>query len=291
MRCFRLDRTVCSRFNLIVRLPIFLLLANFIFPIALHAGAWTINARQGQLITTFSYFNTSRTYDNSGTVGRFPDNGSFRQININPYLEYGLTSRYTLVLNAQIPILDYGNSYGNMKSAGLGDLEIGIRRRLNALEAPLALSGQLTVMLPLYSASRNPAPGNHQEDIEARFMVGHGSTILKQHAFWDAQVAYRTRLGAPADQIRVDLTAGINLGSRLMAMGQLFNIHSMRNGQPLDAITNPNAQSDFDLHKYQLSLVLNATQMTRIQLGWNNTFSGRNTGCGQTLILALWKDF
>ena len=104
-------------------------------------------------------------------------------------------------------------------------------------------------------------------------------------------MAYRTRFGAPADQIRVDLTAGINLGARFMVMGQLFNIHSMRNGQPLDVITNPNAQSDFDLHKYQLSLVLNATPKTRIQLGWNNTFSGRNTGRGQTAILALWRDF
>lgn len=280
-----------ERISRMVQLAILLLLAGAMFPNALHAGAWTQDAHHGQLITTFSLFQTSRAFDGAGSVRRFGDGGSFRQLTLNPYLEYGLTSRYTIVLNAQVPFLNYSNRYGAQSSAGFGDIEVAVRRRLNAPESLWILSGQLTVMFPSYSATRNPAPGNHQEDIETRFMIGRGATLLHRHAFWDAQVAYRSRFGAPADQFRSDLTAGIDITPHIMAMGQFFNTQSLRNGQPLNTITNPNAQSDYDLHKCQLSLVIALAHKTRIQAGWNNTLSGRNTGRGQTAILALWKDF
>jgi protein XagA len=277
--------------NRIVRSVILVWFAATVFPIALHAGAWTQDARHGQLITTFSFFQTSRAYDDSGSVKRFGDDGSFRQFTINPYLEYGLSSRYTLILNAQVPFLRYSNSYGAQSSAGFGDFEFAVRRRLNAPESPWTISSQLTVMFPAYSATRNPAPGNHQEDIEARFMIGHGSTLFQRHVFWDAQAAYRGRFGAPADQFRTDLTVGIDITPHLMAMGQFLNSQSLRNGQSIETITNPNAQSDYDLHKCQLSLVIALPHKTRIQAGWNSTLSGRNTGRGQTAIIALWKSF
>jgi hypothetical protein len=291
MRYNRLVPASVRRLPGIIQRVLSLLLGGAIFPAALHAGAWTQDAGHGQLITTLSLFQTSRAFDDTGSVRKFADGGSFQQLTINPYLEYGLTSRYTLVLNTQVPFLDYSNLYGAQKSAGLGDVEIAIRRRLSAPEAQWVVSGQLTVMFPAYSATRNPAPGNHQEDIETRIMVGRGATVLQRHAFWDAQVAYRARLGAPADQARLDLTAGINITAHLMAMGQFFGIQSLRNGQPLDTITNPNAQSDFDLRKGQLSLVMAMPHKTRIQAGWSDTLAGRNTGRGQTAILALWKDF
>jgi hypothetical protein len=243
------------------------------------------------VITTFSLFQTSRTFDANGAVQRFANGGSFQMLTLNPYLEYGLTSRYTLVVNTQVPFLDYRDSYGNQRSAGFGDTEVAVRRRLIASDSPWVLSGQLTVMFPMYSARRDPAPGNHQEDVEIRFLAGRGQKLWRRHTFWDGEVAYRSRFGAPADQVRADLTAGIDITPRVMAMGQLFNSISMRNGQPLDTITNPNAQSDFDLHKGQVSLVTAVRRGTRIQVGWNDTLSGRNTGRGQTALIALWKDF
>jgi hypothetical protein len=146
-------------------------------------------------------------------------------------------------------------------------------------------------MFPGYAANENPAPGNHQEDLEGRLMVGRGSNVGKRHMFWDAEGAYRFRSGAPADQVRSDVTVGIELTRKLMVMGQFFGIKGMRNGQPITANSNPNAQSDFDLYKYQPSLVLSVRRGTRVQAGWSNAFSGRNTGNGTTVILAVWKSF
>jgi hypothetical protein len=268
-----------------------LILFGVLFPAGLHAGAWTQEPHHGQLILTFSYLQTSRAYDETGTVKKFEDEGSFRQIILNPYLEYGLSARNTLVFNVQTDFLSFQNTYGSQSSAGLGDVEVSIKRRLNAPESPWVMSGQLTVMFPAYSADRIPAPGNHQEDIETRFMLGHGANLGNRHAFWDIQAAYRARFGAPADQFRSDLTAGVDITRNVMAMGQFFNTWSLRNGTPLDQITNPNAQSDFDVHKCEVSLVFTAPHRTRIQAGWTGTLAGRNVGRGQTLMLSLWKDF
>jgi hypothetical protein len=65
----------------------------------------------------------------------------------------------------------------------------------------------------------------------------------------------------------------------------------LRNGQPLTANANPNAQSDFDLYKAQASLVLRVRRNTRIQLGWGHTLAGCNTGNGGGFILGMWQSF
>ena len=256
----------------------------------LYAGAWNQEAGHGQIIFTSSFLQTSSGFDSSGASYRFGYNGQFRQLAFNPYLEYGLTRRYTLVVNVNAPLLRYSNQYRATSSAGLGDIEVGIRRRLISLESPWAISGQITTQFPAYSATRNPAPGNHQEDVEARLLIGRGATWAQHHVFWDAEAAYRYRSGPPADQFRTDLTGGLNLTPRFMAMGQMFVIKSLRNGDPFTT-TNPNAQSDFDLYKAQLSLVTTLGHGTRLQVGWNDAFAGRNTGGGHTAILGLWKSF
>ncbi len=269
----------------------FFYFAGLLLPSGLYAGAWPQDSHHGQIILTYSFMQTSKAYDEGGAIQKFGDDGEFRQIVLNPYLEYGLSERNTLSINAQTSFLRYQNNYGSQSSSGFGDVEFAVRHRFNAPESPWVLSGQFTVMFPAYSAHRNPAPGNHQEDLETRLMVGHGSTWAKHHIFWDAQAAYRSRFGAPADQIRSDWTAGIDLHKNVMAMAQIFNTWSMHNGTPMDEITNPNAQSDYNVHKAQISMVFTTPHRTRIQAGWTGVLKGRNVGGGQTFILAFWKSF
>jgi len=254
------------------------------------AGAWNESAGHGQIIFTSSFLQTSSAFDDSGTSRRFGYNGQFRQVVFNPYVEYGLTRKYTLVFSANAPLLRYSNQYGAASSAGLGDIEVGVRRRLNSSESPWALSAQITAQFPAYSSKQDPAPGNHQEDLEARLLVGRGATWGQHHVFGDVEAGYRYRSGAPADQFRADVTTGLDLTPRVMAMGQVFAIKGLRNGDSF-SISNPNAQSDFDLYKTQFSLVTRVGRSMRIQLGCNDAFAGRNTGGGYGPFVGVWKTF
>jgi len=262
-----------------------------LLPHSLQAGAWTQPARHGQIILTSSLFRTATEFDQFGDPVLFRDAGRFGHFTLNPYVEYGLTSRNTLVANVSAPWLNYSNRYGKQTSAGLGDIEVALKRRINSPESRWAFSGQFTVAFPAYSPTRTPAPGNHQVDLEGRVMAGRGLTLMHHHAFYDLEAAYRYRNSAPADQVRAEATVGMDATHWLMLMGQFFAIKGLRNGDPITITSNPNAQSDFDLYKYQPSMVLSLGHGTRLQLGWNSAFSGRNTGSGHAAVLSVWKSF
>jgi hypothetical protein len=254
-----------------------------------YAGAWTQDAGHGQIIVSASYFETSHVFSSNGQIEPFGYGGRFQQIQINPYLEYGLTSRNTLVVNFWAQHLHYADQYHDLNSIGMGDVEVALKRRLNSPDSPLVVSGQVLMLFPAYSATTTPAPGNHQEDFEGRALVGR--RIPWRNAYWDAEAAYRFRNGAPADEFRAEGAVGFNAFARTQFIGQFYAIKSMQNGEPLTLNGNPNAQSDFDLYKSEISLVFRVHPRTRIQAGWVDAFSGRNTGHGSAAVVALWRSF
>ncbi len=259
--------------------------------ITAQGGAWNDPPGHGQLIMTATLFRAWDQYGSNGTRTPFGYAGRFRQIQFEDYLEIGLPKKLTLVLNLPISNLRYHDEFNLQQSGGLGDLELGVRRRLNGTGSPWALSGQFTVTAPLYSATKEPAPGNHQEDVEGRLLVGRGSAWGERRWFWDGEAAYRYRAGAPADELRGDFTAGVDVSRRFLLMGQFFSIKGLRNGEPVTANSNPNAQSDFDLYKAQGSVVARVKGRSRFQLGWGHTLAGRNTGRGGTYVVGFWESF
>lgn len=257
----------------------------------LHAGAWTQQPGHGQIILTSSFYRTSTSFDSTGKPQSFDYRGDFRQLITSAYIEIGLTKRDSVTLNEPGEFLDFSNQYGKLTGASLGDIEVAWKHRLNSLKSQWVVSSQALVMFPGYAETESPAPGNHQEDIEGRLLIGRGGSIAKQHVFFDVEAAYRYRNGPPADQFRSDGAAGIEFGHRLMLLGQVFAIKGLQNGQPFTVNSNPNAQSDFDLYKVQPSVVLTLFRGVRLQGGWNDAFAGRNTGNGQSVILGVWTTF
>lgn len=275
-----------------LRFPALIAFACASAPFA-FASPWAQPAGHGQVIFSVDYFQTSRQFDQFGYVSTFNSNGYFRQFQLNPYLEYGITSKTTLVLNTFIPFLAFRNDFGRVTSAGWGDTEIGVRHRLTSLDSPWVFSVQGTVLFPAYSGNRNPPPGNRNIDLETRLLLGHSYQFsrIKRTVYWGIEMAYRYRNGPPGDEVRLDTTVGFDLLRRLTFMQQFYGIKGLRNGAAAGTITNPNAQSDFDLYKFQSSLVLRLNKRTRLQAGCLDNFAGRNTGRGLTAVTALWLDF
>jgi protein XagA len=267
-------------------------LAAVLVPEALHAGAWTQLPGHGQLIVNLSYTKIAHEFDAARKVKPFDYGGEFRKLEINPYFEYGLTPRTTITVNAFLPADRFSNRYGSASSFGLGDVEAGVRRRLNPAEARTAVSAQATLKVPAYSDERNPAPGNHQVDAEAGLVVGRGADWGRHHTFVNLAAAYRFRAGAPADEVRTEASWGFDLTRHFSLLVQTMGITGLRNDAPNSVtFTNPNVRSDFDLYKGQVSLIARASKTTQVQLGWIDAFAGRNTGHGQTFLLAIWRSF
>ena len=255
------------------------------------AGSWPESRGHAQIIYTVSWFQSAYGYGPKGEVSRYGSNGLFTQFQMMPYLDVGITDRTSLTLNPTLTHLSYHDKFNSNSSGGFGDVEISVRHELTKRESGWLLAGQGTWKFPGYSSSLNPAPGNHQNDFEGRFLVGRSGQCVGKRAFADLEAGYRYRAGAPADQVRTDATGGIAVLPRLTLMAQFFGITSMRNGSAVRPNSNPNAQSDFDLYKGQASAVIKVTRANSVQLGWVNTFAGRNTGKGSTIVIALWRSF
>lgn len=256
-----------------------------------EAGTWPESRGHAQIIYSASWFQSTSEYGAKGQTSPYGAKGLFTQTQVMPYMEVGLTSKTTLSLNPCLSHLRYQDSYSQSSGGGFGDVEISVRHELATTESKWLVAGQGTWKFPAYSLTRNPAPGNHQQDFEGRFLAGRGAELGQRHVFLDMEVAYRYRAGAPADQVRTDATAGIDIFPRMTWMAQFFGITGMRNGSPVRPNSNPNAQSDFDLYKGQASVLIQVTRMNRVQLGWGNTIAGRNTGKGSTFVIGLWRSF
>jgi hypothetical protein len=260
-------------------------------PPRLCGDAWVQPAGHGQVIVNLSHMNISEGFDESGKARPFGDSGKFRKLELNPYFEFGLSTRTTLVVNMFLPALKYSNRYGVHNSFGLGNVETGVRRRLNSPDSRTAVSAQVTIQFPAYTVARDPLPGNHQLDVEGRLLVGQGFEVGRRHSFVSGAAAHRYRNGPPADQFRSDAAWGLDIHRRLMVLAQYSGITGLRNGSPITVTTNPNLQSDFDLYKGQVSLVARVGRRTRVQFGWVDVFAGRNTGRGNSVQAAIWKEF
>jgi hypothetical protein len=273
-------------------------LLSFAVPVALlmlqtdaKAGTWPESDGHALMIYSVSWFQSRSGYGPTGQVSRYGANGLFNQILVTPYIDLGITRRTSVSFNPALSHLVSKDAFNSQSGGGFGDVELSVRHQFATLESGWLLSGQGTWMFPAYSLARNPAPGNHEQDFEGRLLAGRGGAVWGKPAFVDLQAGYRYRSGAPADQVRADGTVGFTVIPKLTVMGQFFGIKGMRNGSPVRPNSNPNAQSDFDLYKGQGSVLIRATSLTTVQLGWGNTIAGRNTGKGSTIVLALWRSF
>jgi hypothetical protein len=262
-------------------------LSQALTPVA-QAAAWPRPQGTGQVFFNFSGYQAGGTFDAQGHRKNFLYDGGFRKIEFNPYIEYGLSSRVTLVGSFFVNSLKFSDQYNTFQSSGSGDSEVGLRMRLNRAEGGIAWSVQGSVKVPTFDRDRRPAPGNHQTDYEGRILAGR--SFLMRY-FWNVEAGYRVRTSYPADQIRLDGTVGATWGRRWMGLAQVFGITSVGRAGTLPALNNPNIAPKFDLYKTQLSVVYRLNQKTRVQVGWTGDVYGRQVGAGNAVLLSLWREF
>jgi len=256
-----------------------------------HAGAWTLPKGSGQVIVTNLYYWAHDQFSKAGNRHGFSDDGEFTKYEFNPYIEYGLRDDLTLVLNTFVRRVAFSNDFSTDTNFGFADPELALRYRLSSPDSPTVWAAQVGLKFPVAVPDGNPPLGNAQTDVEARLLVGRGFSIFGRWAYWDVEVAYRFRDGAPADEIKLDLTLGVSLTDRWLVIGQFFGTHGLRNGSDIEIPDNPTIDPNYDLYKAQLSVVYTLTQSWRLQLGYQRDLAGRNTGAGQAALLGVWYRF
>ncbi len=260
----------------------------YIFSINLYAAANIPTEGNGQLFLTLGQYQAKSQFFENKKSSEFTSNGKFTKNELSYYLLYSLRNNWALFATGSvINNLKFSNDSSSIDFTGSGDHALGARYLLKKdYESAIAL--QALVSVPLYSDTANPGPGNGQNDIEIRYL--HDLYQIMAIDFISLEAAYRHRLEAPADQIRLDVTGGKSINSFLL-MGHIFYTQSLKNDKGININVNPYVSQDYDLLKIGPSVAWRFKQTDSLQLGLLKEVYGRNTGDGHYIYLSWWKDY
>lgn len=243
------------------------------------AGAWTQHKGEGLVIVTLAHSQADQRFD---AVGELQDQPEFRKTELRTYLEYGLTDWATLVAQPEWRTKEIGEGPGEQVS-GFGRADLGVRVRLWQRESWVG-SVQASVRAPGGGDPLAPANGGDTEwELDGRLLLGRGGTVLGRNAFTDMQLGYRHRFGDPADELRLDMTLGVDITPKILAIAQSFNTVSV--GVPRGGFLSTREQ------KLSASIVYRIDEVWSVQAGGIIAPVGSNALNERGGFVSLWRKF
>ncbi len=261
---------------------------TFLYSYHAYAAAWNRPVGEWQAVNTYFYYSTDEAFAQDGSR---IDQGEFTKHENILYAEYGYTEDITLGGTVSLQYLkqDLGPGNGTRDVWGVGDTEWFVRYQFWQSK-DIVMSFQPLLKLPPANQPNDQLDiGTNQTDIEARWLLGHTYEAWDNYHFNNLEVAYRKRFSSPADELRIDMTAGIRPYEDWMVMAQLFSTFAVNGDNDTDLrLVNSN---DFDLVKAQLSIVKPIDDALSLQFGLFEHVDGNNTGAGGGFLLSLWAHF
>ncbi|HEY1736726.1 MAG TPA: hypothetical protein VGG12_08770 [Methylovirgula sp.] len=250
--------------------------ASFAFPA--HAGAFLEPAGQGEIITSASFSDSTRFFDNNGKLIPIPE---YQRFDLGSYIEYGASDRVTLVLqpNADIAHQDIFQPVQPFAAT----MDFGARFGL-ANFGSTVISVQALAHLPLTSTStasalfdQDRAPG-----FDARLMLGQGFQLGAMPGFLDMAVSHTWLGDGLPDEWHAEATVGLRPIPKLML---LFASYSTLSPESV-AIT-----PSWYWLKLQPGVVYDLTPQWSIEGGFFATVIGQNAGRELGPTAAVWYRF
>lgn len=230
------------------------------------AGAWTRPLGETFVSLATGYYAT--------------DGGGYEETTATLYAEYGWREAWTLggAVELKQPVGAASDEDRQISLAAFA------RARLWVGEHGDPVSVQFGAILPLEDfTAATPSQNRRERDLDVRLQYGRGFATGWGDAFVDAQGGVRWRLEDAADEVRLDLTAGLRPAPRWLLLAQSFNTIGLRNATGEGA--------DFDAYKLAPSIGYEIAPGLTLLLGVEREVAGRNIDRGYRLRAAAWTAF
>lgn len=258
-----------------------------------NAEAWTQPVGKTFLKTSISAHTADGYYDDNGNAqdGDWWDpQSSYREATISQILEYGWRDDVTFLFDARFRSLvaDRGTSdRGNDQVSGLGDVGLGLRKKLPTKKLAAALQGRVEIPGGYDPERRDYSLGAGEVNLEGRFQLG-GTVGGSRRNWWNGEAGYRLRGGDFGDEIVFLLEAGVGIAGSLSA--QLgFDLLSALETTFVD-LEDP-AQRDPLQSASRASvgggLRWSMTPGATLAVGYSSDVAGENSLQGQTVEFAV----
>ncbi len=246
---------------------------------ALYAGAWVQPKGEGLSIFTARRY-VSNQYWTSG--GRLTSNPEYAKNELDEYLEYGLTSRFSagFFLSAL-----KSHTSANGTQGGMDDMML-FGHYLFWESGNHVASFQLSVDKLGHARNFNIPPQNSSFNSTEAIALGTSGGWGEGYPplwFADGSLGLVQRYSA-GNQLQLDLTAGLKRSESLWLMLQAYNTFD------IDHIQSP-AGSSYNLATLAPSAIYWFTQVLGLQFGLTQDVYGQNVGKGRSYFMASWIRF
>lgn len=266
-------------------LPLFLLVlccASQVF-----AGAWTQQAGTAYNRLSGNYYAADRNFDDDGDRKKMANDGKFTDVNLNYYVEYGVTDAATVIASVYYKQIKHDDDTIEMKTYGLGDVDLGLKYRLMQFSGGVLAIQGLVKIPELYDENDSLPLGNGQYDVEARILFGHSLAYLFP-GYCNFELGYRWRFEEPSDEYRYLIEVGSDLTDQWYARVKLDGLLSANNGDEMvDASGNPTITTEYDLLKLDVAVGYRIDDAWGWEAVYTPALCGENTAVGATYTLAL----
>jgi hypothetical protein len=240
-----------------------LLCALALAPGAASAAAWT--RAPG---ATFLSFGT----------GWFRTDGGYEEATASIYVEHGVAEAVTVGGAVELVRPSEDDASTDLTASAFA------RFRLWRGAAGDPFSVQLGAGAPVGDAFADaPAQTADEPAVEARALYGRGFATGWGDAFVNAEAGVRLRLEESADELRLDLTAGLRPADRWLVMAQSFGTLGLRNAEA--------DGDDFDVLKLAPSVGYEIAPGVTVLFGVERDVAGRNIDEGTRLRASIWTEF
>ncbi len=254
-----------------------------------EAGAWGQDKGHFFLSMQTYFYTTDQYFDCHGNS--HDRGGRFNKYELNPYLEYGLSSRDTLIANIFFDILTDDASGSQKTTVGLADMEIGLQHRLYKGDVGVAAIQGLLVIPTGYDIDDDPRLGYGRFGAEASFLYGRWFKLFKHYGFMDLRMGLRQYFGYPATQLHPVITAGYDLSQRWQLMASAEMHYGLDNGSEKKIGPNVLIQPNYRLLKLTLSARYRlGSHYSLVASAYSHAW-GEDTGRGGGGYVSIWFSF
>jgi hypothetical protein len=243
------------------------------------AGAWTLPEGHGQVGLTATASTASDVFDHNRDLVPTP---RYNKFEFQALFEYGVRDWFTAIVAPGLQHIDIAAPVDSHRT-GLGYTEFGGRRRILQGDS-WVFSAQMTVRIPGTFDAANPAAiGYNGFEQDFRLLYGYSFAIGAWPAYLDLQLAQRMRSGDPPNELRADLSFGVQPLPQWVLLAQVFTVVSEGASPPI--------YPSYDYSKLQLSVIYELNTRWSLQAGGFTTWHGRNALQENGGLVGAWYRF
>ncbi len=241
---------------------------------AVDRGAWTLP--KGKLYTEIynKYYWHNSQFDNSGDKTEWNYNGHYDEIRSELKLEYGVTDELTVLAYLPYKEIHWRDDYGKYTNKGLADVWTGGKYRI--LTDPFIFSLQARIKIPTnYNENDTPSIGRRQIDGDIKLLF---AKPLQPYfnGYAKFETGFRGRAQEPTNEIPYFYELGYNLTKSFVLKATIDGVEGLHGtGKAEEDYTKGTISTIYKFYNYG------------IELGYGNTFRGKNTSAAEEIILSL----